>query len=123
MMKALGQRNVLTHTPAQHKTAMTEGLKRIFRAETAQEARQKAYALIEEMENAAPKAVACLEEGLEDALAVMALPKKYRRRLKLTNGGKRNRLPSERRIRWSVLITETGAMSNLLKGIYSRFGA
>ena len=27
----------------------------------------------------------CLEEGLEDALAVLALPEKYRRRLKSTN--------------------------------------
>ncbi|WP_074201872.1 IS256 family transposase [Sulfurivirga caldicuralii] len=84
-------RNVLTHTPARHKTAMTEGLKRIFRAQTAQEARQKAHALMEEMENAAPKAVACLEEGLEDALAVMALPEKYCRRLKSTNMQERHR--------------------------------
>jgi len=29
--------------------------------------------------------VTCLEEGLEDALAVLALPEKYRRRLKSTN--------------------------------------
>ncbi|RME45128.1 MAG: IS256 family transposase [Chloroflexi bacterium] len=78
-------RNVLTHTPARHKAAMTEGLKRIFRAETAQEARQKTHALMDEKEDKAPKAVTCLEEGLEDALAVMALPEKYRRRLKSTN--------------------------------------
>lgn len=78
-------RNVLSHTPLRHKEAMAEGLKRIFRAETAQEARKKAHALMEEMENKAPRAVACLEDGLEDALAVMALPEKYRRRLKSTN--------------------------------------
>jgi len=78
-------RNVLAHTPSRHRMAMTEGLKRIFRAETASEARQKAHALMDEMESKAPKAVACLEEGLEDALAVLALPEKYRRRLKSTN--------------------------------------
>jgi len=78
-------RNVLTHTPSRHKAAMTEGLKRIFRAETAQEAREKAHALMDEMEGKAPRAVACLEDGLEDALAVLALPEKYRRRLKSTN--------------------------------------
>ena len=78
-------RNVLAHTPSRHRMAMTEGLKRIFRSETASEARQKAHALMDEMESKAPKAVACLEEGLEDALAVLALPEKYRRRLKSTN--------------------------------------
>ena len=51
-------------------------------AETASEAREKAHALMDEMEGKAPRAVACLEDGLEDALAV---PEKYRRRLKSTN--------------------------------------
>ncbi len=78
-------RNVLSHTPSRHKAAMMEGLKRIFRAETAHEAREKAHALMDELEGKAPRAVACLEEGLEDALAVLALPEKYRRRLKSTN--------------------------------------
>ena len=78
-------RNVLTHTPWRHKEALAEGLKRIFRSETAAEAREKAHALMEEMEQKAPRAVACLEGGLEDALAVLALPEKYRRRLKSTN--------------------------------------
>lgn len=78
-------RNVLSHTPSRHKEALAEGLKRIFRSETAAEAREKAHALMEEMEQKAPRAVTCLEEGLEDALAVLALPEKYRRRLKSTN--------------------------------------
>lgn len=37
----------------------------------------------------APKAVERLEEGFDDATAVMALPGKYRKRLKTTNGVKR----------------------------------
>ena len=78
-------RNVLAHTPSRHKAAMTEGLKRVFRSETASEAREKAHALMDEMEGKAPRAVACLEDGLEDALAVLALPEQYRRRLKSTN--------------------------------------
>ncbi len=67
-------RNVLSHTPSRHKADMAEGLKRVFRAESAAEAREKAHALMEEMEQKAPRAVTCLEEGLEDALAVLALP-------------------------------------------------
>ena len=61
------------------------GLKRIFAAETATDARQRCAELAEAMEAKASKAIACLERGLEDALAVMALPAKYRRRMKSTN--------------------------------------
>lgn len=78
-------RNVLSYTPSRHKAVVGEGLKRIFRAETAAEARERCAEFAEAMAGKAPKAVACLEDGLEDALAVMALPVKYRRRMKSTN--------------------------------------
>ena len=64
---------------------MGTGLKRIFAADSAPEARQRFDELAEQMESKAPKAIQCLENGLEDALAVMALPAKYRRRMKSTN--------------------------------------
>ena len=64
---------------------MGEGLKRIFRSETAAEARTRCTELAEQMESKAGKALACLESGLDDALAVMALPAKYHRRLRSTN--------------------------------------
>ncbi len=41
----------------------------------------------------APEAVACLEDGFEDAMAVMALPEKYRRRTRTTT--RRERLNVE----------------------------
>lgn len=78
-------RNVLSHTSMKHRQAMGEGLKRIFHCDTGEEARQKFNALAAQMENKAAKAIACLERGLEDALAVLALPSQYRRRLKSTN--------------------------------------
>ncbi len=76
---------VLSHTSAKHKQEMGEGLKRIFSSDNGKEARQKFNELAAQMENKAAKAIDCLERGLEDALAVLALPSKYRRRLKSTN--------------------------------------
>ncbi|MBN2428910.1 MAG: transposase, partial [Deltaproteobacteria bacterium] len=67
------------------KKEMGEGLKRIFSSETAKEARQRFDELAEHLEKKSPKAIACLDRGLEDSLAVMALPDKYRKRLKSTN--------------------------------------
>lgn len=78
-------RNVLSHTSDKHKQEMGEGLKRIFSSDNGKEARQKFNELAAQMENKAAKAIDCLERGLEDALVVLALPSKYRRRLKSTN--------------------------------------
>lgn len=78
-------RNVLSHTSAKHKQEMGEGLKRIFSSDNGKEARQRFDELAEQMDKKAAKAIDCLERGLEDALAVMALPSKYRKRLKSTN--------------------------------------
>ena len=78
-------RNVLSYTGSKHKRDMGTGLKRVFGADSAPEARQRFDELAEQMESKAPKAIKCLENGLEDALAVMALPAKYRRRMKSTN--------------------------------------
>lgn len=78
-------RNVLSHTGAKHKKEMGEGLKRIFNSDNAKDARQRFDEFAEQMEGKAPKAIDCLERGLEDSLAVMALPNKYWKRLKSTN--------------------------------------
>jgi len=78
-------RNVLSHTSSKNKQEMGEGLKRIFGSHSLKEARQRFDELAVEMERKAPKAIDCLENGLEDSLAVMALPSKYRKRLKSTN--------------------------------------
>lgn len=78
-------RNVLSHTASKHKKAMGDGLRRIFAADTPHESRQRFDELAGQMESKAVKAIECLENGLEDALAVMALPAKYHRRLKSSN--------------------------------------
>ncbi len=78
-------RNILSFTPARHKQAMAQGLKRIFGADDAADARKKASELAGEMEGKAERALRCLEEGLEDALAVYVLPARYRKRLRTSN--------------------------------------
>lgn len=78
-------RNVLSYTPSKHKVALSAGLKRIFRSDTAGEARSRFNELAEQLENKAAKAMECLENGLEDALTVMMLPEKYRTRLRTSN--------------------------------------
>lgn len=78
-------RNVLGQTPRHLKAEMTAWLRRIFRSESQAEARQAFRELSREMEGKAEAALDTLEAGLGDAIAVLALPAKYRRRLRTTN--------------------------------------
>jgi len=78
-------RNVLGQTPRHLKAEMTAWLRRIFRSESQAEARAALRELTRELEGKAESALQTLEAGLEDAIAVLALPAKYRRRLRTTN--------------------------------------
>ena len=78
-------RNGLKVTPKHLRSEMTAWLRRIFRSENQAEARAAFEALAEELEGKAEAALEVLEDGLEDAIAVLVLPAKYRRRLRTTN--------------------------------------
>jgi len=82
-------RNVLGQTPRHLKAEMTAWLRRIFRSESKAEARGAFRELARELDGRAETALQTLEAGLEDAIAVLALPAKYRRRLRTTNMAER----------------------------------
>ena len=78
-------RNVLGAASNRYRATLATGMKRIFASETQAEARERFRQLADELDGKAEKAIETLENGLEDALAVMVLPDKYRRRLATTN--------------------------------------
>jgi putative transposase len=82
-------RNVLGRTPRHLRAQMAAGLRRILQAEDRSAARAAFAAVAAALEGKADRALAILEEGLEDALAVLSLPEKYRVRLRTTNGMER----------------------------------
>jgi transposase-like protein len=83
------QRNVLGRTPRHLRAQMATGLRHIFQAADLPMARTAFTALAAALEGKADRALAVLEEGLEDALTVLVLPEKYRTRLRTTNGMER----------------------------------
>lgn len=62
-------RNILGQCANKHRADVAAGAKLVLQATDMAEA----------------KSVACLEDGFEDAMAVMALPEKYRKRLRSMN--------------------------------------
>ena len=78
-------RNLIAHAPVRMRTEVAQAAKRVLQAPDRAEAQRRLDEFSGAFAKSAPKAVACLEDGFDDAMAVMALPEKYRRRLKTTN--------------------------------------
>jgi transposase-like protein len=81
------KRNVLDQTPASYKDRMDQVLDQILKAPSQKEAESRFEEVAGELEEHAEAALNILEEGLMDATAVLALPGKYRRRLRTTKRG------------------------------------
>ena len=78
-------RNMLGHCPSRERAALAAAAKLIFASADVVEARRHRDDFVKRFSKTAPKAVACLEDGFDDAMAVLSLPQKYRRRLRTTN--------------------------------------
>jgi transposase-like protein len=79
------RRNVLDKTPSGYRDQMHELLDQILEADSQQQAQQRLEQNAQDLKEKAPAALDVLEEGLFDATAVLALPEKYRKRLRTSN--------------------------------------
>lgn len=77
--------NVLGRCSVRHRLEIIAAVRSIFNSQDKSEARRRLDVFVGTFQKIAPKAVACMEEGFEDAMAVMSLPEKYRKRLRTTN--------------------------------------
>jgi transposase-like protein len=94
-------RNLLSHSPVKFRAEVAAGAKLVLQAPDLAEAKRRLAEFSERFAKTAPKAVSCMEAGFEDAMAVMALPEKYRRRMRTTN--MQERLSEEIRRRERVI--------------------
>ena len=78
-------RNILAHVTHKDKQAFAGKLKQIWLAPDETIARKRANALAEEYGKRFPKAIATLEDGLEDSLAFYSFPKLDSRKISSTN--------------------------------------
>jgi transposase-like protein len=78
-------RNVLGVTPRHIRDRMSAGLRRIFGSENRDDAWSAYEAVSGELSGRADRALAVLENGLDDVLTVLSLPERYRVRLRTTN--------------------------------------
>ncbi len=79
-------RNILDKTPKGLQKEIQVKVRAALEAPDEKTARMLLNEVLEEYGTKAPKAMDVLEGGFEDAIAVMELPDRYRRRLRTTNG-------------------------------------
>ena len=78
-------RNILGSCPRHVRKKISEQLKLIFQAPDKETARKLANDLIVKNEVKLAKSMDCLENGLENSIAVLSLPSRYQKRLRTTN--------------------------------------
>jgi len=79
-------RNILDKTPKALQKEIHAKVRVILEAPDAKTARMLLNQVLEEYKAKAAKAMDVLETGFEDAIAVLELPERYRKRLRTTNG-------------------------------------
>lgn len=78
-------RNILAHVPHKEKNAFAQQLKAVWLAPTREQAYRRAEDLCQQYERRFPKAIRCLEDGLEDSLAFYTFPQLDARKISSTN--------------------------------------
>lgn len=79
------KRNIMEKVKKKDQKTVDMRLKDIFEADTIEEARRLRDELVDEYSDANPEAMDALDKGLEDAMAVLALPKSYRKFTRTSN--------------------------------------
>jgi transposase-like protein len=79
-------RNVLDVCPKKHQPEMKATLKSLYESVYYATSTMVRDSMIARVEQSAPRAVAVLEEGYEDVLAVLSLPLSLHKRFRTTNG-------------------------------------
>ncbi len=79
-------RNILDQTPKAEQPGLKEAMRQIYEAVDLENARKYKTDIMEKYADKAPKAMRLLDEAFDDITAVLALPLKYRKRLRTTNG-------------------------------------
>lgn len=78
-------RNILDAAPKQYKIGIEQELREMFNCETAALARKRRDEILSDYNSVAGKAMEILDNGFEDALTIMVLPKEMRRHLRTSN--------------------------------------
>ena len=114
-------RNILDKTPKALKEELYPKLRAILDAPDLQTARLLFSKTVETYQDKIPKAMETLENGFDDATAVLMLPEKYRKRLRTTNAMERLNQEIRRRERVIRIFPNRESLVRLIGALLIEF--
>jgi len=114
-------RNILDKTPKALKEELYPRLRAILDAPDIQTARLLFSKTVETYQDKIPKAIETLENGFDDATAVLMLPDKYRKRLRTTNAMERLNQEVRRRERVIRIFPNRESLIRLIGALLIEF--
>lgn len=110
-------RNISDRAPKKYQAGLRTQLTDMFNSSTLEEAREKRDAIIEEYQDIAESAMVCLDEGFEDSMTVMALPKPIRRYFRTSNHLERLNEEMKRRSRVIGVFPNSASLLRLIGSV------
>ena len=110
-------KNILDKCPKSLQPELKPKLRTVFEASDTNTASLLARGIQEQYADKASRAVETLDQGLEDAIAVLALPEYYRRRLRTTNSVERLNQEVRRREKVIRIFTNTESAIRLIGAV------
>lgn len=107
-------RNILGLCARHLRKDLASRLRLVFKAENKSSARKLAADIIHDYAKKAPKAMNCLDHGLEDAITVLQLPVRYQQRLRTSNLAERVNEEIRRRQRVIRIFPNEASAERLL---------
>jgi len=110
-------RNMLDHAPKALQPEIKEDLRQLYESVDLESARKVRDQIIAKYEAKAPKATDLLDAAFDDITAVLALPLRYRKRLRTTNGVERLNEEIRRRERVIRIFPNEASVIRLMGAI------
>lgn len=110
-------RNILSHAPAKYQKAIHAELTEMYNCASIEEARAKRDSIIDEYADVAPSAMECLDNGFEDTMTVMMLPKGFRRFFRTSNHLERLNKELKRRSNVIGVFPNEGSLNRIIGSV------
>lgn len=110
-------RNILDKTPKKYVEGLKLELQEMFNSNTVKEARAKRSSIISDYKDVAESAMICLDEGFEDSMTVMELPKHLRKLFRTSNHIERLNKELKRRSRVIGIFPNAESLNRLMGSV------
>lgn len=110
-------RNIVNEAPPRFQAGLRTELRKMFTAETIEEARNIRDEIIADYEPVAEKAMKILDNGFEDSMTIMCIPKGFRPKLRSTNLIERFNRELKRRSDVVQVFPDSGSVLRLMGAV------